>query len=128
MAIKRSNSNPVIVLDVVVTSIEADTFNVRKDGELTGEVQYKGRRLAVQTGAGPSSELLEVRVPLAFDDLEFEGGQHVLINAEYSEYRFMDNGREVVGSVMRFHSFVSASQFDGWKGVVQSQNRVAQPA
>lgn len=124
MAIKRSNSNPVLVLDVVVTTVERDIFTNRTTGETTD----KGRRLGVQTGAGPSSELLEVRVPLAFDDLVFDGGQHVLINVEYSEYKFMDNGREVVGSVMRFHSFVNPSQHDAWKGVVQAQSRVAQAA
>jgi len=125
MAIKRSNSNPVLLLDVVVSSVERDVFTNRNTGETTD----KGRRLSVQTGAGPASELLEVRVPLAFDDVQFDGGQHILVNVEYSEYAFTDDsGRERVGSIMRFHSFVSAAQFDGWKGVVQTQNRVVQPA
>lgn len=125
MAIKRSNSNPVLILDVVVTTIEKDTFTNRT----TGETSDKGRRLGVQTGAGPSSDLLEVRVPLAFDEVPFEAGQHILINVEYSEYAFQDdNGRERVGSIMRYHSHVGASQLDAWKGVVSAQGRAAQAA
>ncbi len=124
MAIKRSQNNPVLVLDAVIAGVERDAFT-KQDG--TGEVIDRGRRLAVQTGA-PNSDLLEVRVRVEQDSVPFEVGQHVLLNVEYSEYSFTDErGRERVGSIMRYHSHVSPSQFDAWAGVVKSQ-RQAQPA
>jgi hypothetical protein len=130
MAIKRSSSNPVVILDAVVTGVERDTFTERNSDGTAGPTVDKGRRLSLQTGAGPSSELLEVRVPLAFEEYAFEYGDHVLMNVEYSEYSFIPKGEqaEKVGSIMRFHSFVTANQFDQWKGLVGQQSKAGQAA
>lgn len=115
MAIKRKTSSPVVVLDGAITSVEFDNFVDRK----TGESEYRGRKIGVLTGAGPNSDELEVRVPPAFDELEFEEGSPILMNVEYSEYSFRDgSGRDVKGSGMKFHSFVDLRQFDRWKGLV----------
>lgn len=109
MAIKRQNTNPVIVLDSVVSDVVRDVYTDRE----TGVVTDKGRKLVLQTGA-PNSDLLEVKVPEpAFSGVVFVPGEHVLINAEYLEWD-MDGRR---GSTMRFHSFVTVAQVEGWRDI-----------
>lgn len=123
MAIKRQQTNPVIQLDCVVTGVERDLKRVYADNVPTGELEDAGRKLAVVTAQG--SPDLEVKVPNEFDEIPFEPGQRVLINAEYSEFS-PERGRTI--STMRFHSFVNPGQLDAWQGIVKAQARVAQPA
>lgn len=115
MAINRSRTNPVIVLDIVAVSIERDMYTDRE----TGVVEDRGRKLLGQTAQGPE---LVVKVPADFDRIEFEAGKNYLINVEYSEWR-LDSGKE--GSSMKFAGFVNADQADRWRGVVQAQTKVA---
>lgn len=114
---------PTLVIDGVVGGI--DTDYERSKNEATGRWENgarKGRILGIQTaGVDPNRvpDLEAVKVPLAFDDVPFEVGQHVLINVEafYGEY----------GVSFRYAGFVSQNQFDTWKGVVSAQ-RQGQPA
>jgi len=113
MAIKRQTKNPVVILDAVVVGIEEDS---RAD-ETTGELIRKGRKLTVQTSQGPD---LEVKARPEFDLIEFSPGQRLTMNCEYSEYDFLDGlGRKVAGSILQFHSFVSADQIDLWHSAVK---------
>lgn len=123
MAIKNRRENPVIVLDVAVVAIDRKTYTDRS----TGQIEDRGRVLTVQTGSKDSDQL-ELGVPSDFDTVDFEQGARILVNAEYSEYSFQDNGRTIKGSTMKFHSFVSPNQLDAWKGVVGTQARAGATA
>lgn len=119
MAIKNRRENPVIVLDCAIVAIDRKTYTDRG----TGEMEDRGRVLTIQTGS-VNSDQLELGVPSDFDAIEFKESTRILVNAEYSEYSFQDNGRTIKGSTMKFHSFVNPGQFDAWKGLIASQSRV----
>lgn len=119
---------PTAILDVVVGAVEDDFENVLN--EATGRWERgarKGRSLGVQTGAiDPDGvpELWKVTVPKTFDAVPFGIGQHALIVVEFGEW----SGERGGGMWMRFAGFVSPDQFDSWKGVVATQQKVGQPA
>lgn len=112
---------PTLVVDGVVGGIDTDFERTQDEATkkwLTGA--RKGRILGIQTaGVDPNRvpDLEAVKVPLAFDDVEFHVGQHVLLNVEVFSGDY--------GVSYRFAGFVTTNQFDAWKGVIASQRQGA---
>lgn len=114
---------PTLVFDGVIGDMAVDFERSQNDEGKWVNGARKGRILGVQTGGVDPNrvpDLEAVKVPLAFDDVPFEIGQHVLINVEQFSGDY--------GVSYRFVGFVSQNQFDAWKGVIAAQQRQAQSA